>query len=89
MLELVCQRAQVADGLNIMDLGCGWGVTGLYIAEKYPNCTVTCVSNSSTQAKHINGQAAKRGSVYFSVYSIIDSFNLSTDCICLSMTMTM
>lgn len=61
MLEMVCQRAQVEDGLKIMDLGCGWGVTGLYIVEKYPNCTVTCVSNSSTQAALINKRAADRG----------------------------
>ena len=61
MLELVCQRARLEDGFNIMDLGCGWGVTGLYIVEKYPKCTVTCVSNSLTQAKHINKQAEIRG----------------------------
>jgi len=61
MLEMVCQRAHVQDGLKIMDLGCGWGVTGLYIVEKYPNCNVTCISNSSTQAALINKRAADRG----------------------------
>jgi len=63
MLDMVCKRARVEDGLKIMDLGCGWGVTGLYIAEKYPNCDITCISNSSTQAKLINTRAAKRGYV--------------------------
>ena len=49
------------DGFDVMDLGCGWGVTGLWILEKYPHCRVTCVSNSSTQGEHIRNQAAKRG----------------------------
>ncbi|XP_002741514.3 uncharacterized protein LOC100367749 [Saccoglossus kowalevskii] len=61
MLELYCARAQVEDGHNVMDLGCGWGALGLWICEKYPNCTVTCVSNSQTQSEHIQSQSLRLG----------------------------
>ncbi|XP_077984021.1 uncharacterized protein LOC144438741 [Glandiceps talaboti] len=61
MLELYCLNAKVEDGHNIMDLGCGWGALGLWICEKYPNCTVTCVSNSRTQCDFIESEAKERG----------------------------
>lgn len=61
ILQLYCERARLSDGMKVMDLGCGWGATGLWVCEKYPNCNVTCISNSSTQAKYINEQAEKRG----------------------------
>ncbi|XP_065051146.1 uncharacterized protein LOC135680867 [Rhopilema esculentum] len=61
MLALVCERAQVEDAQKVLDLGCGWGVTGLWILEKYPNCTVFCVSNSRTQKQFIESQAKRKG----------------------------
>ena len=49
MLELICDRAQMEDGLEVLDLGCGWGSCGLYLLNKYPNIKVTFFSNSKTQ----------------------------------------
>ena len=49
MLELICERAQIEDGLEVLDLGCGWGSCGLYLLKKYPNIKVTFFSNSKTQ----------------------------------------
>ena len=60
MLQLVCERARVKDGMSVMDLGCGWGATSFWICEQYPNCTVTAVSNSKTQAMFINELASKK-----------------------------
>ncbi|XP_064636303.1 uncharacterized protein LOC135493184 [Lineus longissimus] len=60
-LQQVCQLAMVKDGQAVMDLGCGWGSLGFFICERYPNCVVTCVSNSATQRQHIEGEADKRG----------------------------
>jgi len=60
-LSNICSRAQIVDGMDIMDLGCGWGSLSLYILEKFPACRVTSVSNSSTQREHITGQAQARG----------------------------
>ena len=56
-LKKSCERAEIRDGLKILDLGCGWGSLSLWIAENYPNCSVTSVSNSSTQRDFIVNQA--------------------------------
>ena len=61
MLELYCERAELVDGMKVLDLGCGWGSVSLYVAAKYPNCRVTSVSNSATQRAYIEGECQKRG----------------------------
>ena len=60
-LQMTCDRAEIEDGMNILDLGCGWGSLSLWIAQRYPNCTVTSVSNSTPQRRHIERMADKRG----------------------------
>ena len=37
MLELYIERADIKNGHEILDLGCGWGSFSLYVAEKYPD----------------------------------------------------
>jgi cyclopropane-fatty-acyl-phospholipid synthase len=61
MLALSCQRAQVEDGMSILELGCGWGSLSLWLCEKYPNARIVAVSNSRTQRAYIMDAAAKRG----------------------------
>jgi cyclopropane-fatty-acyl-phospholipid synthase len=61
MLALTCQRAGVTDGMDILDLGCGWGSLSLYVAEHYPGTRVLAVSNSRSQGEHIRHEAARRG----------------------------
>jgi cyclopropane-fatty-acyl-phospholipid synthase len=61
MLALTCERAQLADGQNILELGCGWGSLSLWMAENFPNSKITGVSNSATQKIHIDAEAQKRG----------------------------
>ena len=53
MLRLTCQRAEVEDGMKIMDLGCGWGSLSLWLAEHYPRAHITAVSNSREQGRFI------------------------------------
>jgi cyclopropane-fatty-acyl-phospholipid synthase len=60
MLALTCERAQIADGMDILDLGCGWGSLALWMAESYPNSQVTGVSSSVSQRKYIERQASGR-----------------------------
>ena len=60
-LAETCRRADIQDGHRILDMGCGWGSMSLYIAETYPACQVTSVSNSSSQREHIMALAAERG----------------------------
>jgi cyclopropane-fatty-acyl-phospholipid synthase len=61
MLALTCERARLADGLDILELGCGWGSLTLWMAEKYPRARITGVSHSRTQREHILGEARRRG----------------------------
>ncbi|HEX5056776.1 MAG TPA: cyclopropane-fatty-acyl-phospholipid synthase family protein [Gammaproteobacteria bacterium] len=61
MLRLTCERAQLADGQRILELGCGWGSLSLWMAQHYPRATITAVSNSATQRQHILEQARRRG----------------------------
>ncbi len=60
-LAETCRRAEISDGQNILELGCGWGSLTLWIAEKYPNTKITAVSNSRSQREFILGQAESRG----------------------------
>ncbi|MBM3678785.1 MAG: class I SAM-dependent methyltransferase [Actinobacteria bacterium] len=53
MLELTCRRAGIEDGMEILDLGCGWGALSGFIAERYPAARVLAVSNSASQRRHI------------------------------------
>ena len=61
MLELTCERAQVEDGMEILDLGCGWGSLTFWLAERYPNARVLAVSNSRLQRDAIEAEARRRG----------------------------
>ena len=61
MLELYTKRADIKNGHEVLDLGCGWGSFSLYLAEKYPNTNVTSVSNSNDQITYIKNEAQKRG----------------------------
>jgi cyclopropane-fatty-acyl-phospholipid synthase len=61
MLQLTCERAELSNGQNVLELGCGWGSLSLYMAAKYPQSTFTVVSNSRTQKIYIDKQAELRG----------------------------
>ena len=61
MLEMYCVRAQIEDGMTLIDLGCGWGSVTLFMAKKYPNCKVTGISNSNSQREYILATAKARG----------------------------
>ncbi len=61
MLALTCERAELANGQQILELGCGWGSLSLWMAEKYPGANITAVSNSSSQKAFIDATAAERG----------------------------
>ena len=60
-LRVTVERAGIEDGMNILDLGCGWGSLSLWIAEHFPRATVTSVSNSQSQHDYIMRAAENRG----------------------------
>ena len=61
MLALYGERAELADGQDILELGCGWGSLTLWMAERYPNARITAVSNSAPQRLHIERACHERG----------------------------
>ena len=60
MLDLTCQRANLANGIKILELGCGWGSLSLWMAEQYPDSQITAVSNSEPQKDFIRSKLAER-----------------------------
>jgi len=61
MLALTCERADLADGQRVLELGCGWGSLTLWMAERYPASRVLAVSNSAPQREHVLAAARARG----------------------------
>jgi cyclopropane-fatty-acyl-phospholipid synthase len=61
MLALTCERAEVADGMRVLDLGCGWGSLSLWLAQHYSGCRVLAVSNSKLQREFILRRCAHLG----------------------------
>jgi cyclopropane-fatty-acyl-phospholipid synthase len=60
-LAKTAENAQLADGQEILELGCGWGSLSLWMAERYPAARITAVSNSGPQRALVERRAAERG----------------------------
>lgn len=56
MLELTALRAELEDGMDILELGCGWGSLSLWMAQHFPNSRIVAVSNSKTQKRFIDAR---------------------------------
>ncbi len=67
MLNLTIHRARLADGEEILDLGCGWGSLSLYLAERLPHSRITGLSNSRSQKEFIDKEAGRRGLANLSI----------------------
>ena len=61
MLDLYCERAELSDGIQILELGCGWGSLCLRMAAKYPQSRIIAVSNSNSQREFISNRCHHRG----------------------------
>ncbi len=61
MLAMTCERAELANGMDVLELGCGWGSLSLFMSKKFPGSNFTVVSNSRTQKEYIDAQAKIRG----------------------------
>jgi cyclopropane-fatty-acyl-phospholipid synthase len=61
MLALTCERAEIADGQEILELGCGWGSLTLFMAQHWPGARILAVSNSVNQRLYIEKACRERG----------------------------
>ena len=82
MLELSAKRAELSDGIDILELGCGWGSLTLYMAKEFPNSSITAVSNSKDQRLFIEKKCQERNIVNVKIitadmneFSIDDKFD--------------
>jgi cyclopropane-fatty-acyl-phospholipid synthase len=60
-LAETCAHAGLADGQDVLELGCGWGSLSLWLAEHHPASRITAVSNSASQRAYIEAEAQRRG----------------------------
>ncbi len=58
LIEHLAQLAGVRPGSDILDIGCGFGASSLYLAKRY-NASVTGITNSSTQVEMAIQAAAR------------------------------
>ena len=61
MLALYGERAGLADGQEILELGCGWGSLTLWMAQRHPYARITAVSNSRPQRAFIQARCRALG----------------------------
>ena len=59
-LKQICERAEIVDGQEILELGCGWGSLTLWLGENYPKSQITALSNSSSQREYILSKAREK-----------------------------
>jgi len=59
-LEATVERADLQEGQQILELGCGWGSLSLFMAERFASARITAVSNSASQRLYIEHAAAER-----------------------------
>lgn len=77
MLDITCERAELQNGQEVLELGCGWGSLSLFMSAKFPKSNFTVVSNSRTQKIYIDEQAKLRGIHNLTVLTIdINNFNI-------------
>lgn len=56
MLKLTCERANIKEGIKVLELGCGWGSLTLYMAQNYNIDKIVSLTNSETQKKYIESE---------------------------------
>ena len=78
MLALTCERAEISEGMRILELGCGWGSLSLWMAQRYPKSRIVAVSNSASQREYISVRAAERNLINLQVITA-DMNDFSTD----------
>jgi cyclopropane-fatty-acyl-phospholipid synthase len=77
-LRATVAHAGLADGMDILELGCGWGSLSLHMAAAFPNARILSVSNSHSQRAAIEALAARRGLTNLTVVTA-DMNDFATD----------
>ncbi len=80
-LQITIQRAELQDGMRILELGCGWGSLTLAMAKKFPKSQIIALSNSAPQRLYIEGELKrlKLENVQVITRNIMDTGDLSKE----------
>ncbi len=80
-LAITCERAELAPGQKILELGCGWGSLTLTMARRFPTAQITAISNSATQRQYILKKAEQEGlkNVEIITHNLAQDIDLGTD----------
>ncbi|MCO8122053.1 cyclopropane-fatty-acyl-phospholipid synthase family protein [Stieleria sp. TO1_6] len=60
-LRMTAEHAQIENGMDVLELGCGWGSLSLWLAQAFPDSSITSISNSHTQRRFITAHAQRLG----------------------------
>jgi len=56
----LAERARLEPGLEVLEIGCGWGAFSVLAAREY-GCRVTAITLSDAQAEHVRELVAREG----------------------------
>ena len=56
----IAERARLAPGMQLLEIGCGWGAFAVMAAREY-GCTVTAITLSDAQAEYVRELVAREG----------------------------
>ena len=59
-LDLICRKVELAEGMRMLDIGCGWGALGIHAAREY-GASVLGITLSPPQAEEANSRAREAG----------------------------
>lgn len=61
LMEYYVARCDLADGMEIVDAGCGVGGPAIWLARRFPAMKIECLTNSRVQASKASANAAAAG----------------------------
>ena len=61
LMEYLTRSMDLRDGMRVLDAGCGICAPAIWIAQRFPNVTLTCVTNSETQFQIANKKIRESG----------------------------
>lgn len=80
LLGAWAQLPALAQCSNVLDVGCGTGVVGMMIAQRYPDATVTCIDISAEAVEECAGNISRSPFAGRVVVTQADFLRYDCDC---------
>lgn len=72
--KLLIERADIRDGQNILDLGCGFGGLSKYLLETFPKVNIIGINPSDVQTSHIRNKIINNSDIDSSRFRLIQTY---------------